>query len=444
MLHRKYFTRREALKALSLTIGIPLLHSLSPLGLLKNAYAAPKSRKKFIGCFWGAGADMPGGEDGDWNLNGALKIFRDLNLQNNLLLLRGVRAPLAYGDVHWGGTGAFMTCKRLRSLSEGEGTGKSFDQMIASANASKLGSLQVGWQDQDYHDSGQARDMGLTYINCISWKEERIPNRNINTPEGAFTRMFGGGQSNEEVKIQLLKRKSILDGVKQNYGSFKSFLSKSDEGRLESFFTSLRSLESELTNRLSNEFSCSNQPILENDGNQYRKQFKLYNKIIARAMECGAINVATVMFQNGIGDNQPHPEVGANQHESSHSAGRREASGIQNIQKIIRLEMECLADLVVQLKNSGVFSDTLILAGSNMSDGQNHNEANIPLLLLGEGSDLKFGQELNLANGNRGDRNSNRRIADLYMDLNKVYGLNLTSFGEGEMASTGQSLGIFT
>jgi hypothetical protein len=79
---------------------------------------------------------------------------------------------------------------------------------------------------------------------------------------------------------------------------------------------------------------------------------------------------------------------------------------------------------------------TLVTYGSDMSDGNLHLTKNLPVLLCGEGADLSFGQEI-------GSAASPRPMSDLHMDVFSLMGVDsVTSFGEGECLSTGQSLGI--
>ena len=77
------------------------------------------------------------------------------------------------------------------------------------------------------------------------------------------------------------------------------------------------------------------------------------------------------------------------------------------------------------------------LAG-RYADGNVHLTKNLPVLLCGEGADLKLGQEI-------GSAETARPLSDLHMEVFKLMGVDsVTSFGEGECLSTGQSLGILT
>ncbi len=448
----KYFTRRQALKALALTIGLPLLESVTPLGLLsKTAFGAPARRKRFIGCFFGSGCYMPNNQNGDWGFNGgALSPLEAAGHRNNTLILRGYRSIDNY-DPHWSSTAGFLSCNEIQPLSAdnvafasrgvGVGCGKTFDQYVADARNTSQRSISVAWEDQNFHDSGQAREFGMTYVNALSWRTDNIANGNVIDPMAAFSRLFAGSTNQSAVELQqkIRRQLSVLDGYKKQYGSFAKILSAADQRALGDSLDSFREMERNLTALETADTSCQlNYPNI--DGSLYDRNFKAYNRIIVRALQCDTIATATIMFHNGIGDNRALDNLGS-LHGCAHHFN--DPGTIERTKAYTRIYTSILADLVTQLKNAGLLSDTLILVGSNMSDGNLHGNANIPLILLGEGNDIKFGQEITPP-GDITNASNNRQLADLYMDLSKVYGLNLNSFGEQNSKSTGASSEIFT
>ena len=87
-------------------------------------------------------------------------------------------------------------------------------------------------------------------------------------------------------------------------------------------------------------------------------------------------------------------------------------------------------------KAANLLDETLVMYGSDMSDGNIHLQDNLPMLLCGAGSDLRFGQEIVPA--------TPRPLSDLHVEIAGLLGLGLTlaSFGSGPCRSTGQPLGI--
>lgn len=123
----------------------------------------------------------------------------------------------------------------------------------------------------------------------------------------------------------------------------------------------------------------------------------------------------------------------AGHHACAHHGGGD--SQISRLKAITRVQIGLLADLLSRLKTANLLSDTLVTYGSDMSDGNVHLTKNLPILLCGEGADLKFGQEV-------GSAESPRPLSDLHMDVFPLLGVDdVPSFGEGECLSTGQPLG---
>ena len=93
-----------------------------------------------------------------------------------------------------------------------------------------------------------------------------------------------------------------------------------------------------------------------------------------------------------------------------------------------------LAHLLTELKSANLMESTLVMYGSDMSDGDQHTTENIPTLLCGAGADLTFGQ---VVSGGR------RPMSDLHVDILNLLGVpDITEWGEGAIASTMQPLPI--
>ena len=82
-----------------------------------------------------------------------------------------------------------------------------------------------------------------------------------------------------------------------------------------------------------------------------------------------------------------------------------------------------------------LLEETLVLYGSDMSDGNLHLTENLPILLCGAGAGLRFGEEIVLP--------ERRPLSDLHVEIASLLGLDtLAMFGSGECMSTGRPLGI--
>jgi hypothetical protein len=160
-------------------------------------------------------------------------------------------------------------------------------------------------------------------------------------------------------------------------------------------------------------------------------RYELHQKMIVAAMQCGFVNVATIMYapsSTGVALSES-VGPGPGNHGCAHHGGSASLIDRQTAQN--RVFNGLLAHLLGRLKAAGLLSSTLVLYGSDMSDGDKHLAENLPILPCGEGSDLKFGQELGAAA-------MRRPLSDLHLSLFPLLGVQtVKSYGEGRCASTG-------
>src|SRR5690606_32633783 len=129
----------------------------------------------------------------------------------------------------------------------------------------------------------------------------------------------------------------------------------------------------------------------------------------------------------------------AEQHDSAHN-------NWGTLIQINQVQVGLWGELIAGLKAAGLLKETVTILGSNMSDGRTHNSANVPLLVASENvaNEMKLGQEVygTATPAAVTDVAQNRNMADLYVDLLKLYGVSAPSFGDGAYRSTGKPSGI--
>lgn len=440
-------TRRRVLQSLGVCIALPLLESAYPEKWAR-AQSGPV-KKRFIGCFFGSGAPMPDAANGDWGYagtrGGALKPLQDLNVQNHVAVMRGFRAVNNF-DVHWSGTAGFLSSVMVGTTNATNPTAdpayqrcaKSFDQFIADLEPNaRIRSLHAGFSQLSGWDEGHDRAGSINYVNSIAWRDPQTPISNTNDPAQMFTRVFGAGDSVSNARAQyLLKRKkSILDGVVDQYKHHRSTLSTADQSKLDAYAESIREIEGEIASAAQGT-TCA-RPDADASTDAYLRRFRTMHKIVIAAMQCGLTRAATIMYNDGIGPNNPSPAVAAQQHDSAHN-------NWGNLIQLNQIQVMLWGELIAGLRDANVLGETVVVLGSNMSDGRTHNSANIPLLVASQnvGNEMKLGQEV-MGTAAVTSLGQNRNLADLYVDLFKLYGIN-RSFGAGPYASTGLASGILT
>jgi hypothetical protein len=433
----KSFTRRDCFRLLGVSLALPALESFA------QAVPAGATKKRFVGCFFGSGAAMPNATSGDWTFEGALSPLVARGLQPNVAIMRGFRA-LELDDPHWAGTAAFLSCNELgqRELQApnrlaGERCGKSFDQYVADLESTKLRGLHAGWSTVPSWDETHDKHYSIQYVNCIAWRDERNPIQNTRNPQELFVRVFGDGTSVADPKIQYLlnRRRSIMDGLTGQLSAFRKQISSADGQKMDSYESGIREVEKELSNSLKAN-TCVGAGARVEDPSAYLANLRTMQKIMVKAFQCNAARAGTVMYNEGIGDNSIHPSLPRFQHDSAHNSW-------ESLMQINRMQVGLWAELVADLKDAGLLEETVLVLGSNMSDGRSHNTANTPLLVASAGPGLKLGGEV-MGSATPAVLASNRTFADLYMDLFPLYGIDKTEFGEGAYRSSGRPSGIRT
>jgi hypothetical protein len=399
------------------------------------------ARKRFIGCYVPNGAYMPDTVDGNWTWNEALVPLAEKNLKNNTILFRGIFAGFK-NDPHWQNCAGFLSCQEIQLGDPGVARcGVSIDQHIAERHPSPIRSLEIGGLYYHVHPLNDHPGYSNDYLNRISWQTPDKFRTPIPDPVQMFAKLFGAqGQAAAQIAYLHRRRKSVLDQVHRETERLSMRLPGSYQPVLTSYMETIREVEKGL--QAMPPSSCTpnfNSPSedFRNQNTNYVLRFELMHKMIVIAMKCGLTNVATIMYGPAVSEQLNFAQAlgnGANHHNAAHHGNSQ--GEIARIKSINVLQVKLLADLLDQLRTAGLLESTLVMYGSDMSDGNKHLTENLPVLLCGAGADLKFGQTV-------GARNMRRPLSDLHMDVLSLLDVKtVTSMGSGVCKSTGRSLEI--
>lgn len=427
--------RRTILKFAGLQLALPLL---TPR--IAGAQAAT-TRKRFIGVYTPNGAYMPSGVDGNWTFAEALQPLAARGLQGNAMILRGLYAGFPGADPHWQNCAGFLSCRPIELGDPGVARcGITLDQYVADRHPSPLRSLEVGGIYYHVHPLNDHPGYSNDYLNRISWQAPDKFRTPIPDPAQLFARLFGGEAGTAAQLAYLHARKqSVLDQLHKDATRLSNRLPAGYRPVLDSYLTTVREVEQGLNTvaptctpnlaRPTQNFSSPN--------TNYALRFQLMHQMIVLAMQCGLTNVATLMYGPGVSEQLTFPEAlgaGSGHHACAHHGGT--GSSIERLKAMNVVQAGLLADLLEKLRAASLLDETLVLYGSDMSDGNVHLTENLPMVLCGGGSDLKWGQTI-------GDRAVRRPLSDLHLEIARLLQVDsLTSFGSGVMTSTGQPLGI--
>jgi hypothetical protein len=317
--------------------------------------------------------------------------------------------------------------------------GKSLDQMVADARPTSLRSLDVGAPYYHVHPLNDHPGYSHDYLNRISWQSDDAFRSPIADPRQMFARIFATGDRGAAyVRYLHARRQSVLDHLHRDATRLQARLPEAARPVLTTYMESVRDVEQRLDDAGAGTCSSPDSAPTADFGDRdahYTLRYQLMHRMIALAMQCGSVNVATLMYGPSSSDLSVPESLGAGlgHHTCAHNRG--DAGLIDRLRRMNVLQVGLLAHLLGELRTAGLLSSTLVLFGSDMSDGDLHLTTNLPVLLCGAGDDLRFGQTI-------GNRMTPRPFADLQLEILQLLGVPVSSWGDGAAASTGQPTGI--
>lgn len=423
-------SRRTVLKWAGISLALPLFARGQGM----------TARKRFIGCYVPNGAYMPMHTNGAWSFADSLQPLVTRNLQSNVMIVRNLHNGFPGHDPHWQNCAGFLSCEPMVLGDPGVARcGKTLDQFVADRHPAPIRSLEIGGIYYHVHPLTDHPGYSNDYLNRISWQAPDKFRSPIPNPAQLFAKLFGAEEgSAAQIAYLHAKKKSVLDQLHKDATRLSARLGDSYRPVLTSYLETVREVEVSL---MQNGFTCTPnlmQPMQDfsQPNVNYVLRFQLMHQMIVLAMQCGLTNVATLMYGPGVSEQMIFPEsfgTGRGHHACAHHAG--DAAAITRLKQMNAMQLGLLADLLDKLKAASLLNETIVLYGSDMSDGNTHDSENLPMLLCGAGADLRFGQEIAPP--------ARRPLSDLHMDIFSLLGVSsVTAFGSGVMRSTGQSLGV--
>jgi hypothetical protein len=423
--------RRTFLRGMGATLALPLLDAMVP-ALSARAPATPR----FAAISVGNGMNMfdwtPPTEGVGFELSPTLRPLEPF--RDRMLVFSGLDNYPATDQGDTGGqhpraAPAFMSSVHPKQT-EGADilAGTTVDQMIAEliCRDSKLSSLEVA---VDRNDVVGACDHGYAcaYMNSISWKSPTQPLPAETSPRFAFERLFGSGDSAEERAVRVQEDRSILDGLSQEIAALSSRLGARDRSKLGEYLEAIRDVEQRIARAesTSSDFEVPDRPVGVPE--TFREYAELMFDLQVLTFQADVTRVTSFMMaRENI--NRTYNEIGLPEahHAMSHHGNNPEK--MQDFAKLNTYHVDTLAYYLDRLRSTpdgdGTLLDgTVVLYGSGMSDGNTHNNYNVPTVVIG-------GSERGL----RGNRHlvypKGTPLANLSLSLMDKFGVQVDSFGD--------------
>lgn len=390
----------------------------------KQAYAAAGVPKRFLLWHQGQGTQfdewaLPGSGATDFRLGKILEpiaAFKD-----RMLFFRGIDnviEKLTAGDGHTTKQKTCLTCQP-------NATGPSFDQVL-SAKIRKPGqrssiNLAVGRTARMRFYSGAG---------------DQIESQG--DPRKVLSQLFTDTQQGSaELQRLAARRKSVLDGVRENFTSFRGQLGKADQQRLDQHADKLRELEVRYMQQATT--NCT-KPTLSVPGTfnpsvDHVASAEAQIEIVAMAFACNLTPVASIEFTD---DHDPavfgsFSRGFANWHDMVHVG--EQTRGIAGLISGYRWYAERFAKLMqrfseIKDESGSLLDSSLVQWTCDFGYGIGHNGLSVHAALAGTlGPNVAMGRLFNFVDVEKAWQAAPWSLANFYVTIMNAFGLPDDKFG---------------
>jgi hypothetical protein len=392
-------SRRTVLKGIGAAVALPWLEATAPLTALASSPAAGSVPNRLAFLYVPNGVNMdawrPAAEGALGQLPAILKPLEPV--KDHLLVLTGLTEDKArpHGDGpgdHARALASFLTgCQARKTDGADIRVGVSVDQVAAArvGDQTRLASLEIGCEggrQAGSCDSGYS----CAYSNTISWRSATTPVPKEINPRLVFERLFATTPPAERAARDL-KRKSVLDFVREDAGSLRAQLGATDRRKLDEYFSSVRDIERRIDR------SAHLPEVKLPDGTKqpggipadFDEHLRLMCDLLVLAFQTDVTRVCTFVLANE-GSNRPYGFIGVPEGHHDLSHHENDPKKLAKIRDINTFHMKQFAYLLTRLKlireGDGTLLDHCLIAyGSGNSDGNRHNHDDLPILLAGKG-----------------------------------------------------------
>ena len=429
---KKHLPRRTFLRGAGVAIALPLLDSMVPAQTALGQTAAnPRSR---LGCIYvphGATMDKwtPAREGKGFEFTEILKPLE--KYRDRLVVVSNLAHPQAAGVGSDAGAdharSAAVFLSGAHPEKESVHVGTTIDQIVAErlGQDTPLPSMEVAIEENGLNCGA---GYGCAYTNTISWKTPTLPLPMEHNPQVLFEKLFGEGSTAEERVARKQQSRSLLDSVTQEIASLNKELPPSDRARMGDFLDDVREIERRIQkaqNQGAKDVKVPDAPVGIPEA--FDDHFKIMFDLQALAFQANITRVATMMYaRDTSGAVYPQSGVREGFHVASHHSNSR--ANMDRFAIINLYHTSLLAYFIEKLHSTpdgdGTLLDhSLILYGSSMSNGNQHDHDPLPVVVAGGASGAL-----------RGDRHiiaaPHTPMSNLLLSILGKLGIQQNSFGD--------------
>jgi hypothetical protein len=390
---KKHLSRRTFLRGAGVTVALPFLESMVPAQTpLRNTAASAKTR---LGCIYVPhGATMykwtPTKEGKDFDFTESLSSLEKYRSHTCVVtnLSHASAQGADAGSEHARSAAIFLTGANPQR--NAVRVGVTMDQLAAAqiSQDTPLPSLELAIEDVSLSCGA---GYGCAYYNTISWRTPTVPLPMENSPQVVFEKLFGDGGTAQQRLKRKKQDRSILDSITEQVQSVRSNLPVTDRARLEGYLDDIREIERRI--RLSEAQASSDLQVPDapvGTPEDFEEHLKLMFDLLTLAYKSEITRVGTLMFAKDVSP-ASYPASGnrGGFHGASHHANNK--ANMDNFALINKYHVQMLTYFIEKLAaapdGDGTLLDhSMILYGSAMSNGNQHDHDPLPIVLVGGAS----------------------------------------------------------
>jgi len=433
---RKHLSRRALLRGAGACVALPLLDSMIPARTaFAQTAAAPRTR---LGCIY-----IPHGATMDkWTPAQVGSKFEFSEILAPLAPFRDrvcVISGLAHQPVApWVGedTGGAENHVRAAAVFLSGAHPVKGDRAFVGPTVDQVAAVEIGRDtplpsvELSIEEVGLNCDANFTcaYRNTLSWKSATLPLPMENNPQVVFERLFGDGSTDAERQARRAQARSLLDSVIEQVATLRADLAVADRARLGDYLDEVREVERRVQNvdrRLSAGIELPEAPAGVPD--TFEEHLNLMFDLQVLAYKSQITRISTLMLARE-NSNAIYPGCGVREgfHNASHHSNERK--NMDQFAVINRYHVKMLGAFLEKLRatpdGDGTLLDhSMILYGSSLSDGNEHNFDPLPVVLAGGASGrLQGGRHLQFA--------PHTPMSNLLLTMLDKLGVRQDSFGD--------------
>lgn len=424
MIFKKSLPRRTFLKGAGASLALPFLDAMVPA--LASTPANNPLRLGYIYLPVGRIMDnwTPAKVGNDYEMTPTLAPLAPY--REDMLVLSGLdikAADLRPGER--GGTHARPCAAYLTGVHPYDNSvGISVDQYVARkiGSQTQMASLQLGLDPAEWA-GGNEVDYDGFYRSTLSWSSATSPLPTQDNPRKVFERLFGDTDTVDPkaMKQRIEEQSSVLDSVNSRANRLMKRVNSNDKYKIEEYLDAVRDIERGIQ---VSETKVAGEDKEVVDFNRpagiparYDEHSRLIFDLMFLAYQTDMTRVVAFMMGHE-GTNRNYLELGAQDghHSLSHHKGNKPA--IEMLKKVNLYQSKLLAYFLNKMKttmegDTSLLDNSIIIAGSSLSDGNLHIHNDVPTLVLGSGQGR--------INGGRHVRYNSEPLSNLHLAVMDMF-----------------------